>query len=249
MTIWSCKIFQVNPDYQLEVEKLLMNVGEEYVYEEAEGNEKLTLYIESLHSNAQGNLVEIQLDRLSPPLYARGMPPRRVRVTAKLAAQLFAISGWPRLVGIFGQGENIALLRRAFTIIYRNRTNTRGSPFFSVGFKLQEREEELIHRFPNMKKLRVERIQDIYVRDAVLKGDSLEESPEYQSWVLDKDRGGVIRYFGVSVMDETVILSTDGSMYSRQGKEKRPVRTVYQILSALLECHALVYKPTIDSFI
>ncbi len=51
----------------------------------------------------------------------------------------------------------------------------------------------------------------------------LEESPEYQKWVKDEDFGGRVNYFGITVGEETVVLSTTGNMYSRQGKIQRPV--------------------------
>jgi len=121
-------------------------------------------------------------------------------------------------------------------------------PLQSVGFKLAERSDALLQIFPNMRKMKVDGIQGSQIDTAILSGYMLEESPEFQKWVKSADYSGQVSYFGVSVGDETVVLSNFGNMYSRQGREPRPANTVLQVLRGLISTDALVYTPTLDSF-
>ena len=166
----------------------------------------------------------------------------------RLAAHIFRIQGWPALVGVFGVKDNALKFRGVFKKVFLDQTNSRDTPLFSVGFQLREHDEALLQIFPNMKKIRVSGIQGSQIRSAILTGDMLEESPEYQKWVKDSEYGGVVNYFGVTVGDETVVLSTNGNMYSRQGREIRPIGTVYQVLQGLWQCRAIVFTPTIDIY-
>jgi len=245
-------MFQINLKCQPFAENLLTVSGSEYVYdlwEKSDGTkEELRLYIDSVLHSKLGTTIEIQLDKESPPFYVRGEEPQRFRITARMGAHIFKIQGWPLLIGIFGQYDNALDFRMAIKKIYLDQTNSTDTPMFPVGFQLREHDDALLQRFPNMKKLRVTGIQGAYVRTAVLAGDMLEESPEYQKWVRDEYRSGIVSYFGVTVGDETVVLSTYGNMYSRQGKEARPIVTVYQILKGLIECRALIYSPTLDIY-
>lgn len=248
-------MFQINQECQPFAEELLTKPTSEYVYEtypkEDETTDNLLLYVDTIQRLSQlGTLAEVQMDRLSPPYYVRGEEPVRIKVTVKLGVHVFTHTNTnlPPMVGIFGQTENVSRFRVAFTKVYREKTDTVSNPLFPTGFKLHEQDQELLKRFPNMKKLRVDSIQGGNVRSAVLTGDMLEDSPEYNRYVKDSDRRGVVSYFGITVGDETVILSTNANMYSRQGKEARPVRTVYHILQSLHESNALTFFPTLDIF-
>jgi len=121
-------------------------------------------------------------------------------------------------------------------------------PLQSVGFKLAERSDALLQVFPNMRKMKVDGIQGSQIDTAILSGYMLEESPEFQKWVKSADYSGQVSYFGISVGDETVVLSNLGNMYSRQGREPRPTSTVLQVLRGLISTDAVVYTPTLDSF-
>lgn len=252
MTIWSCTIFQINQKCQPFIENILTSTNSEYVYDiwkkSDDDEEELKLYIDFINNRSSGTTIDIQMDRPSSAYYVRGEDPHKFRVTVRLGAHIFKKTGWPLVIGVFGQRDNAERLRIALKKIYLNETGLEDTPVYAVGFRLRDRDENLLQAFPNMKKMKVSGIQGSQVRTAVLTGNMLEESPEYQKWVKDEDYSGRVNYFGVTIGDEMVVLSTIGNMYSRQGKNPRPVGLVEQVLQNFLDCHALVYTPTLDLF-
>lgn len=252
MVFWSCTIYQINPKCQLFIENLLTKPKTDYIYqvwEKPDGKEEeLKVYIDAISQRSYGTLIDLQMDRQSRSYHVRGEKPYRFRITVNLGAHIFKQRGWPVLIGIFGRYENARKLRMALKRIYVDETGDSDTPLNLIFLKLRARDEALLQVFPNMKKMKVTGIQGSQVRSAILSGDMLEESPEYQRWVKDEDYCGTVEYFGVSVDDATVVLSTNGNMYSRQGKIPRPIGVVHQILQNLIECNALAYFPTLDTF-
>jgi hypothetical protein len=249
VVFWSCTLFQINPICQSFVEELFTSPKSEYIYQVWEKpdseEEDLKVYIDLFSERKHGINVDIQMDRISKAYNVRGERPYRFRITVSLGIYLFKQSGWPALVGIFGAYENAHKLSVALKRIYMDATGKNDVPLTPVFLKLRERDEALLQAFPNMQKMKVTGIQGSQVRKAVVSGEMLQESPEYQKWVKDEDFCGKVEFFGVSVGDETVVLSTNGNMYSRQGKVTRPTSVVFHILQNLIQCNALVYFPTL----
>jgi hypothetical protein len=187
---------------------------------------------------------------MSPAFYARNRPPQKVVMTARLGCQFFNVKGWPSLVGIFGSRLNAENLRFALTSIYNQdkEKDDKTRLLDRIIFKLRENESCLKKRFPNMKQLAVDQINDAYVRKAVLKGDQLENSELYEQWVSNSESGGRVLYFGVNIRDETIILGTLGNMYSRQGGSRFPVHNVRSVIQGLLDCNAMIYQSDLMSF-
>jgi len=258
MTIWSCTVFQFNPKCQPAAETILSKASRQYLYDvwkrpsdTAEGgfiDEPLQLYVDSVTKGSNRTQIELQLDRESPAYYVRGAEPQRFRIKVRLGLDIFKIPGWPAMVGVYGRYDNTNKCRVALKKVYENETSQGGMPLFSVGFKLAENSDALLQVFPNMRKMRVDGIQGSQIDTAILSGVMLEESPEFQKWVKSEEYSGQVSYFGVTVGEETVVLSTFGNMYSRQGREPRPTNTVLQVLRGLISTNALVYSPTIDSY-
>ncbi len=253
MPIWSCTVYQINAKCLPVIEGILTKPSE-FEYEtwqrdEKSPPEKMKIYIDTVTKTSIGPKIELQMDRRSRPFYVRGEPtPAQFRITARMGAQIFHINGWPLLVGIFGQYQSAVDLTTALYYAYKLQTGEKEIPLQPVLFSLHEHDEALLKCFPNMKKLRVSRIPGDFVKTATLVGQMLEQSAEYQKWVKDQDFGGQVDYFGVTVGDQTVILSTYGNMYSRQGKQAMPVDIVHQILKDLKQCNALVFDATLDMF-
>jgi hypothetical protein len=258
MTIWSCTVFQFNPKCQPLAETILSTPNKKYIYDvwkrpsnTAEGesiDEPLKLYIDSVSTTSSRTRIDLQLDRESPSYYVRDGEPQRYRITVRLGIDIHKIPGWPAMVCVYGRYDNANKFRGAFKRVYADQTGKGEMPLYSIGFKLTENTDSLLQVFPNMRKIRVEGIQGSQIDTAILSGFMLEESPEFQKWVKSEDYSGRVSYFGVTVGDETVVLSTFGNMYSRQGKELRPTNTVLRVLRGLISTNALVYTPTIDSY-
>jgi len=253
MVFWSCTIYQLNPQCDRRIfEDIFTETGTSFHYDtilrEDDDDLDLNLYIDTRTQNSQGTLFELAIDLLSPPFYARNKEPQRVVLTARLGLQIFNLEGWPYLVGVFASQQNCDLFRYAMTKIYADQSGERSRVLDRVVFRLRENEECLMNRFPNMKQLAVDQINDAHIRKAVIKGESLEESPLYEQWVLSGDSGGRVLYFGINVRGETVILGTLGNMYSRQGSTRFPIDTVQQLVGGLLQCRAMMYQSEITSY-
>jgi hypothetical protein len=239
-------------------ETLLSTSSKRYVYDvwkrpptSAGGeftDEPLKLYVDSVATSSSGTRIDVQMDRESPAYYVREGEPQRFRITVRLGIDIFKIRGWPAMVGVYGRYDNTKKFRFAFKRVYADQTGKGEMPLYSVGFKLAENSDSLLQVFPNMRKMKVDGIQGSQIDTAILSGYMLEESPEFQKWVKSEDYSGQVSYFGVTVGDETVTLSTIGNMYSRHGKEPRPMNTVMQVLRGLIGTNSLVYEPTIDSY-
>lgn len=253
MPIWSCTVFQINSKCLPVIETLLTTPAQhEYETWKRDANspeEKMKIYIDSVTKTGTGPKIEFQMDRRSAPFFVRGAPgPQQFKVTARMGAQIFHVNGWPLLAGVFGQYQNAWDFTRAVYSIYKLKTAEREIPLAAVLFNLHEHDEKLLRCFPNMRKLRVSRIPGGFVKTATLSGEMLEQTSEYQKWVKDEDFGGQVDYFGVAIGDQTVVLSTRGNMYSRQGKQIMPVDVVYDVLKNLKDCNALVYDSSISSY-
>lgn len=214
----------------------------------SEQNENMHVYIDNITTTRSGKTVEIMMDMKSRRYFVRDEKPHQFKQTARMGAHLFKIQGWPYLMAVFAQSQNALDLRLALKQIYKKQTGEKENPLLKVLFDLREHDEALLQCFPNMKRLKVRGIHGLHVREAAFKGEALEESSEYQKYVKDPNFGGQIMNFGVPVGDETVIMSTIGRLYSTEGRQRMPVNVVFEILRNLLECHALVYEPTIDSY-
>lgn len=253
MVFWSCTIFEVNPEIRMStLDEIWSEAPFEYVYDSYNGND-LMVFFENQDDTSFGPFSEVWLDILSPPYYARGRPTQRVPLSVSLGMLFFRASGWPNLIGVFGQRSNADKLRWALRDIYGNLAGLEGLDRIhllnQIVFRLRENEENLNRRFPDMKELSVEGISDNKIDKAVLKGKTLAEHPLFDQWVRDELRGGQVRSFGFYVHGETVIVSTIGNMYSRQGRERFPYNTMATVLGALRDCNAIQYQQTLDEYI
>lgn len=251
MVFWSCTIFELNRETSASIfDNIWSEEPYDLIYDEINDNELKILFGNHI-TNDYGPFVEVQLDILLPPYYLRGRQSTRIPVTVNLAIQFFRSRGM-NLIGVFGQRSNAFKLKWALREIYGKFAGLKGLKKIhllnQVIFKLRENEGCLNSVFKDMKELSVSGISDYHINKAVLKGHDLEEHPLFDEWVRDELRGGQVRYFGFFIRGETVILNTYGNMYSRQGRERAPWKTVGEILEKLQKCDAIKYQSLMDEF-
>ncbi|MEM2169955.1 MAG: hypothetical protein QXO15_08605 [Nitrososphaerota archaeon] len=104
---------------------------------------------------------------------------------------------------------------------------------------MKGKENELNKYFSNIREISVKEIKDIYVHAASLRGILLELSEEYQKYVRDAEISGRINYFGVTIEERVMMLSSDGKIWTRQGKSEVEPETVRFILKVLNESNAI----------
>jgi len=220
---------------------MLQTVNKEYVYRKLEDN-TLTFYIKSRQQNEYGQLIEIDMDDLLE-LYNRERGTYYAKITFSIALQIFEKEPVTDFVAIFGNRQRVHGFRAQFTEVFWREKHTSEFPMFNVRFLLREREGCLRSEFPDMREISVDNVRDIYVRRAVIKGSFLEQSPEYSKYILSEEIGGTVRHFGISVRDflkeRVIILSSDGTIYTRMGRASIEIDTVYMVLCKLEKCDAL----------
>jgi hypothetical protein len=251
MVIWSSTVYEINTKCEQSIlNSIFQTLRTPFVYGNYE-SEPMTIYIDSVRTTNLGKLYEVQIDVLSPAFYVRDLPtPRQIRITARIAVHFFSVSGWPPLVTIFAGQSNGGQFVNALDKTYEEKLNSpcSYSVLNRIFFNLREREDCLTTYFHSLKKIKVDRIKDDYINTATLTGNELEESYLYKQWVKDNIFGGRLQYFGFDIDGETVIVNTAGYMYSRQGMEQRPVKTVFKLLQSLLDCKAITFQAPLTRF-
>ena len=251
MVAWSATLFEMTNECDRRIFYDLLNKTKSPHTYDYYQDEDMTLYIDNIRRFPNiGSLYEIQLDVLSQAFYVRDLDqPRQIRITARIALFIFEVPGWPSFLAVFASQPIVATLVRALHTVYAEEANIQNiKPILSrVLFSLREKESCLMKIFPDMKRIKVDKLGDMGLETATLVGHSLEEHPLYDQWVKSEVFGGQVQYFGLDVDGMTVVINVTGVMWSRQGYEKRPVRTVFKILNAIYECRAMTFQLTLTN--
>lgn len=248
---WSCKLYQLNPKVDSHVKSLLSDVGKEYEYKKSEYKDEATslkVHISAVQSNIYGQLCSIDIDRI---IYAFNREDGRfpVKITTKLDIQIFETSALPNFVGMFASDRIASVLSTAMTAVLRETQDKVTLPFFETYFLLKEKEKELRQYFDNMTEISIDGVRDAYIRKAKFKGNYLGESEIYEKYVKDADIGGNVEFFGVSVDERTVILVSEGVIYTRQGSNRNEsLNTVTKCITNIQKANALRVKSDILTF-
>ena len=201
---WSCKIFQLNPKVDTLVKTLLNSSGSDEEYRTKE-DESLKLYMRSSVQNHYGHLCSLDVDRIVWA-YNREKGRFPIKITSAVEAQIFEMPEFSNYVGMFASSKVAIITAEAVKSVLARTKDIGMLPFFVTDFLLKEKEQDLRKLFDNMTEISIDRLRDSFVRKATLKGKHLGESEEYQKYVKDKDLGGDVQFFGVSVDDRSVIL-------------------------------------------
>lgn len=216
----------------------MTKVQAEYEFKKRD-NTPLKLYVEGVQKNFYGRLVWLQLDRI---VFAYNRDEGRfpVKITNKLDVQIFERPEFSNYIGVYASSRLASALFDSMTYVMRDTTGKITLPFFECIFLLKEKEQELRKVFDNMTEISIDKVRDSYVRKATFKGKYLGESAEYQKYVKDKDVGGDVEFFGVSVDERSVILVSSGVIYTRQGSDREEsLRTVSLCVENLQKANAL----------
>jgi hypothetical protein len=239
---WSCKLYQLNPKVDSQVKTLLTKLGAEYEYKKfafRDREDTLKVHIFTVQKNQFGVICQLDLDRI---VYLENREEGRfpVKVTQKLDVQIFEIPALPNYVGVFASDRISTILFTAMTTVLREQTGEFTVPFLETYFRLKEKEKELQSYFDNLTEISVDGVRDSFVRKARFKGSFLAESEVYQKYVKDKDIAGDIEFFGVSVDGRTIVLVSEGVIYTRQGSDRgESLKTVVKCVANIQKADAL----------
>lgn len=251
MVAWSSTFFELTSGCDRNIFFNILNDLKTPQFFGFHDDEDMNLYVNEIRRISEiGSLFEIELDVLSKAFYVRDREePRQVRITARIALFVFEVPGWPSIIAIFASKPIVGSLYRALHKIYAERAKSQDlKPILSrVLFSLREKESCLMKVFPDMKRIKIDKIDDMGLQTATLVGHSLEQHPLYEQWVKSEVFGGKVQYFGLVVDMQTVVINSAGSMWSRQGFEKRPVQTINRILTALYDCRAMTFQMTLTN--
>jgi hypothetical protein len=247
LVFWTCRIFKINPKFDIIVKDVILKKGS-YNYGRVE-NKDLYLYIDRIQETfgKWAKLIEIYID-VPRRIFNREEGYVTIKETVPFNVCLFETFDVSNFLAVFGSSYNLPVLTYALKVIISEKGRSEGqipesliifSPLFKVIFKLKGKESELSKYFSNIREISVKGIKDIYVHAANLRGLSLELSEEYQKYVRDAELSGKINYFGVTVEGRVIMLSSEGKIWTRQGKNNIEPEIVKMILEVLDKCGTL----------
>ena len=245
MVFWTCYIFKVNSQFNNFVKDIMTRKGE-YIYDKID-NKNLYFYIDGFQITSYGKIVDVHVDK-PIRIFNREEGMVIVKETTSLKVCLYEkpeeISNF---LAIFSSAENIRYFVYAIRLLVSEKVRESGQfpnlimvrPILPVRFKLKGKEKELSKYFSNIRELSVRNIKDMYVHRANIGGVFLEQSGEYQKYVRSIEVSGDVNYFGVTFRDRVIMLSSEGKIWTRQGKNEVELNVVESILKILLDCNAL----------
>jgi len=248
MVFWTCHVFKISPKFDNFVKEVMMQEAK-HNYEKID-NKQLFFYVDWVQQARGMKLIKIHVDK-PLQIYNREEGYVSVKQTISVDVCLYEepaeISNF---LAVFGSTENMKCFAYALRVIVSEKVRQSGKypelvmvrPLIPIRFRLKGRERELSKYFSNIRELSVKNIKDIYVHGASLRGFSLEESDEYKRYIRDEEISGEINYFGISFRGRVMMLSSEGKIWTRQGKSELEPDVVEEILKILYECDAMIIR-------
>jgi hypothetical protein len=245
MVFWTCHIFKVNPQFDNFVKDVMTHKGE-YIYDNID-NKNLYFYIDGFQITSYGKIIDVNVDK---PIRIFNREEGTILAKETISLDVCLYENPPELsnfLAVFSSAESIRWFAYAIRLIISEKVRESRQfpnmimvrPLLPVRFKLKGKEKELSKYFSNVRELSVRNIKDMYVHRANIGGVFLEQSGEYQKYVRSMDVSGDVNYFGVTFRDRVIMLSSEGKIWTRQGKDEVELNVVEGILKILLNCDAL----------
>jgi len=163
-----------------------------------------------------------------------------VTVTSKFDVQIFKQPSFNNYIGVFCSAKVASVLYTAMLAVSHESQENTVVPYFDTRFLLKEKELDLRKLFDNMTELSIDGVRDTFVKKVTFKGKNLGESDVYEKYVINKDIGGSVQFFGVHVNDRTVVLVSEGAIYTRRGSDRdESLETIMICVKNIQEAKAL----------
>jgi len=245
---WTCYIFKINPKFDNFVKDIIARKGE-YLYDKVD-DKNLYFYIDSIQTTSYGKEIKVYVDK---PIQISNREEGQILVkeTVELNVCLYEKPDeLSNFLAVFSSTENTRHFGYAMRLLVSKKVQESGQfpnlvvvrPMLPVMFRLSGKEKELSKYFSNTKELSVKNIKDMYIHRASLKGNYLEQSSEYQKYVRDMQISGDINYYGITFRDRVIMLSSEGKIWTRQGKNEIEPNVVEEILKILQSCNAVIFE-------
>jgi len=248
MVFWSCTIYEVNSEAESELKNFLRNWNK-FVYDTIRFMDKelnLTLAVNAQNRNSYGELYSLDLDI---PLKVRSREYGEFTVPLLREAHLQFYSE-PRelkgLVAIFLSKSSQIYLIRAFKKLLMNNVGRTLTPFYRIMFRLRQKFNDLVREFEEVKEVKLSGIEDPYIKSMELRGERLDESDLMRTFIELSRR---VESFAVTYEGKRYILSSDGSILTFQGMDRKDPIVVGNILITLHRLDAVERPRKLDMFL
>ena len=238
MPYWSCTLYQINPECNGELLKELLSASDEVYDFGSHDGELMSLYIDDQEENGYGTLVYSGLDIITKTKGTRRNPSRRVIVTQEVYYHMFDVPELEDLILVYASSNDASAFSKSVRPIYSSATAEDLTILYPTSYRIRQNYQYLIQRFPNLAGFSADQIRTNHVTKGRVKGREMQDSPEFQEWVLDANRRGSLTSIVLNVDGYEITVKPDGSMHSAQGR--RPVAPVISVLQALLGCNAII---------
>jgi len=110
--------------------------------------------------------------------------------------------------------------------------------------------KELIDEFPNLQQFCVKDVGDDQIDDIILKGNTLEKTPNYSRYVINEQTKGDLNFVGLSNNNRIIYVGRDGSFYSRERFDRTNVEgLIYDFLCRLEKIRVLDHDVVLDDYL
>jgi len=234
-----CKFYKLNPAADSFTKSILLSKKEIFVYrKEVKLDYQMELYFyvqDVLTKKDLGHLMTFYYDDLISigqlDIKDKRIKIREIRVT-RGPIKAFLYEKMP-LDNYFAILSNKYISSRIASII-RGIINLQGKterrPLLPIVFAIKEKEQEIreVPDFEEVTEFLVEKIRDYYVDWAWLKGSMLDQSEEYEKYVIDEYLSGQIRLLAISYKGRIYYIYNDGRMFTKQADTTNDSRLIYE---------------------
>ena len=210
---------------------------------------KLFFEIKKITPNNFGKKIDLYLDRIVF-VPTRDEEKKPIKITPVFSMQLFeGKKHFENFLAIYGNKAIDYSIRNALMKYLENETKMSLDSLILVKPDFGKL-KELVNEFPNLQQFCVKDVGDDQIDDIILKGNTLEKTPNYSRYVVNEHTKGDLNFVGLSNNNRIIYVGRDGSFYSREKFNRSNVEElIYTFLCRMDKIKVLKYRDILDNYL
>ena len=195
---------------------------------------KLEFEIKKISKNNYGKKIELYLDRIIF-VPKRDQEKAPIKITPVYSMQFFSgLDDFNNYLIIYGNKAIDYSIRKALTKYLDSVTSNSLDSLISIKPDFSKL-ALLVEEFPNLQQFCVKDVGDDQIDDIILKGNTLEKTPNFNRYALNDQTKGDMNFVGLSNNNKIIYMGRDGSFYSREAFNKTNVEELIYLFLCRLE--------------